>query len=113
VGDVILDKHDGSPDSLAIVDYKTAIDDRELGLQLQVYAAAGMREGLDVQGAFLHDMDKGERSVVDISPSAIEKALRVVTDAATGIKDRVFEPQPEISKCTRCDVRVFCRKSAK
>ncbi len=110
--DVILDRHDGAPDTLAIVDYKTAIDDRELGLQLKVYAAAGLREGLDVQGAFLHDLDKEDRRPVDISPSAIEGALKKVTDAATGIKDRVFEPQPEFTKCSRCDVRAFCRKSA-
>jgi DNA helicase-2/ATP-dependent DNA helicase PcrA len=111
--DVILDKHDGSADSLAIVDYKTSIDERELGLQLQVYAAAGLREGLDVQGAFLHDLDKADRQPVDISPSAIEGALLVVTDAAQGIKDRKFDPNPEVSRCSRCDVRAFCPKVAK
>jgi len=110
--DVILDKHDGSPDSLAIVDYKTAIDDRELGLQLQVYAAAGLREGLDVQGAFLHDLDKEERITVDITESSIDAALKVVVDAATGIKNREFDAKPETSKCSRCDVRAFCRKAA-
>ena len=111
--DVILDKHEGSPDSLAIVDYKTAIDDRELGLQLQVYAAAGLREGLDVRGAFLHDLDQEQRQEVDISPKSLEAALKIVVDAAAGIKNREFEPNPEKSRCSRCDVRAFCPKVAK
>jgi len=111
--DVILDRHEGAVDSLAIVDYKTAIDDRELGLQLQVYAAAGLREGLDINGAYLHDLDKQDRKSVDISIASIDAALVKVTDAAQGIKNRVFEAQPEKSKCSRCDVRAFCPKLAK
>lgn len=111
--DVILDRHDGAPDSLAIVDYKTAIDDRELGLQLQVYTAAGLREGLAVSGAFLHDLDEQKRLTVDISPAALQGAISVVVGAAKGIKNRKFEPNPEKSRCSRCDVRAFCPKAAK
>jgi len=110
--DVILNKHNGSPDSLAIVDYKTAIDDRELGLQLQVYAAAGLREGLAVDGAFLHDLDEQKRLPVDISSAALADAIDIVIDAATGIKNRNFKPSPEVSRCSRCDVRAFCPEAA-
>ena len=111
--DVILDQHDGSYDSLAIVDYKTAIDDRELGLQLQVYTEAGLREGLSVEGAYLHDLDEQKRVPVDISTSARESAISVVIDAAKGIKNRKFEANPDKSRCSRCDVRAFCPKAMK
>jgi DNA helicase-2/ATP-dependent DNA helicase PcrA len=111
--DVILDQHDGSYESLAIVDYKTAIDDRELGLQLQVYTEAGLREGLSVEGAYLHDLDEQKRVPVDISTSARESAISVVIDAAKGIKNRKFEANPEKSRCSRCDVRAFCPKAMK
>ena len=111
--DVILDQHGGSYDSLAIVDYKTAIDERELGLQLQVYTEAGIREGLSVDGAFLHDLDAQERLTVDISPTARQSAISVIVNAAQGIKNRNFDANPEKSRCSRCDVRAFCPKVAK
>ena len=111
--DVILDQHGGSYNSLAIIDYKTAIDDRELGLQLQVYTEAGIREGLSVDGAFLHDLDAQKRLTVDTSPSARQSAISVIVNAAQGIKNRSFEANPEKSRCSRCDVRAFCPKVAK
>ena len=109
--DVILEKHDGELDSLAIVDYKTSIDDRELGLQLQVYAAAGLREGLEVKGAFLHDLEESSRQHVDISKSAIEAALKIVSTAAKGIKERKFDAQPGKNICGKCDVKSICKSA--
>ena len=107
--DVILDKEGGKKDRLAIVDYKTEIDDRELGLQLQVYVAAGQREGLDIQGAFLHDLGDAKRVPVDTSPEALRVAVQTVVDAADGIRNRNFTASPDKSKCARCDVRAMCR----
>ena len=109
--DIILDEHHGGTQSLAIVDYKTSIDDRELGLQLQVYAAAGLGEGLDVRGAFLHDLEESSRHSVDISKSAIEATLNIVSAAAKGIKERKFEPKPQIKVCGKCDVRAICKSA--
>jgi DNA helicase-2/ATP-dependent DNA helicase PcrA len=107
--DVILDKEGGKEERLAIVDYKTEIDDRELGLQLQVYMAAGQREGLDVQGAYLHDLGAATRVAVDTSPEAIANAVQIVVNAADGIRNRDFTASPDKSKCSRCDVRAMCR----
>jgi DNA helicase-2/ATP-dependent DNA helicase PcrA len=49
--DVILDQEGGVPTALAIVDHKTSTtgEPAEHALQLQVYADAGLREGLDVR----------------------------------------------------------------
>jgi len=110
--DVILDRHEGKTDSLAIVDYKTSTDGRELDLQLQIYTIAGQREGLDVQGAFIHDLGSANRESVDTSPAALQEAVNVVMEAAKGIKERKFEAQPTIPKCGRCDVRAICRSAA-
>ena len=107
--DVILDKGETGIEKLAIVDYKTEIDERDLGLQLQVYTIAGLREGLNVEGAFLHDLGKGERVPVDTSEPSLESALLTVEAAAHGIKARRFDASPEKSKCARCDVRAMCR----
>jgi DNA helicase-2/ATP-dependent DNA helicase PcrA len=111
--DVILDKHDGKPDSLAIVGYKTSTDGKELDLQLQIYALAGIREGLDVQGAFVHDLGSANREPVDTSQKSLDGAVDIVISAAEGIKNRVFEAKPTIPKCGRCDVRAICRAAAK
>ena len=110
--DVILDRHQGKPDSLAIVDYKTSAEGRELNLQLQIYTIAGQREGLDVQGAFIHDLGSANRESVDTSSTALQSAINIVTGAAKGIKERKFDAQPSISKCGRCDVRAICRAAA-
>ena len=63
--DVILDEEGGVPTALAIVDYKTSthgeISDHDL--QLQVYADAGRREGLDVRAAYVHDLKAAARDV--------------------------------------------------
>jgi phosphomannomutase len=49
-------------------------------------------------------------SLVDLSQM---RRLKIVVDAAAGIKNREFEPNPEKSRCSRCDVRAFCPKVAK
>lgn len=111
--DVILDRHEGKPESLAIVDYKTSTEGRELDLQLQIYTVAGQREGLDVRGAFIHDLSSYNRESVDTSDSALERAIETVSNAAQGIKDRVFEAKPTAPKCGRCDVRAICKAAIK
>jgi CRISPR/Cas system-associated exonuclease Cas4 (RecB family) len=111
--DVILDKHEGKPDSLAIVDYKTSTEGRELDLQLQIYTVAGQREGLDVQGAFIHDLGSANRAPVDTSKKALDAAVKTVVAAAEGIKNREFEAKPTVPKCGRCDVRPICKAAAK
>lgn len=111
--DVILDRHEGKAESLAIVDYKTSTEGRELDLQLQIYTVAGKREGLDVRGAFIHDLSNYKRESVDTSESALEEAIETVTTAAKGIKNRVFEAKPTAPKCSRCDVRAICKAAIK
>ncbi len=111
--DVIIGENEGGAESLAIVDYKTSVDERELGLQLQVYTAAGLREGLEVRGAYLHDLEKEQREPVPITTADLEKAVAKVEDAAKKIKLREFEATPEKKKCGRCDVRAMCLKAVK
>lgn len=109
--DVILDLHEGKPDNLAIIDYKTGTEGQEFDLQLQIYSEAGLREGLEVRGAFVHDLKENKRIVIDTSDIARAQAIGAVTDAVRQIKERDFEAKPEVSKCGRCDVRSICRAS--
>jgi len=109
--DVILQQHDGVAERLAIVDYKTSVSDQDFSLQAQVYAEAGIREGLEVAGAYIHGLSERNRVEVDISPAAREQALAKVQLAVTGIKERKFEASPSKSKCGMCDVRAICRSS--
>jgi DNA helicase-2/ATP-dependent DNA helicase PcrA len=65
--DVILDYENGIPKALALVDYKSATDgEQSFDLQIQVYADAGKREGLDVQAGYIHDLATGARESVDV-----------------------------------------------
>jgi DNA helicase-2/ATP-dependent DNA helicase PcrA len=109
--DVIIDQHDGVVDNLAIVDYKTSIGDQNFDLQLQIYAEAGTREGLQVQAAYLHDLREGNRKQVSVDVTSRINAVGVAQEAVKGIKTRIFEAKPEASKCGRCDVRAICKAS--
>jgi DNA helicase-2/ATP-dependent DNA helicase PcrA len=111
--DVILDKHDGVINNLAIVDYKTSIGEQEFDLQLQIYAEAGTREGLNVRGAYVHDLRDASRAEVPIDVESRSKAVQVAEEAVRGIKNREFEAKPTPSKCGRCDVRAICLSAAK
>lgn len=106
--DVILDREDGVPSALAIVDYKTSTDGSltPYELQLRVYADAGRREGLDVRGAYVHDL-MGERKSIEIDDATIQSAELRVEAAAHKIRNREFEPSPG-PRCRTCEVRTIC-----
>ncbi|MBM4075832.1 MAG: Dna2/Cas4 domain-containing protein, partial [Planctomycetes bacterium] len=107
--DVILDQEGGVPTGLAIVDYKTSTkkDLTNHDLQLQVYTIAGQREGLDVRGAYVHDLKLSDRTAVSIAKNSLAGAVDTVQKAATDIKLRKFQPNPGI-RCRGCEVRSVC-----
>ena len=95
--DVILDQEGGSPTGLAIVDYKTSTDSAEdHALQLQIYADAGIREGLEMKGAFVHDLgDSAQpRTRIEISSEDITAAEVTVAQASEQILENDFHPSP-------------------
>lgn len=106
--DVIYDQHDGQPDHLAIVDYKTSTGGAIEPLQLQVYVQAGRREGLTVDAAYVHDMSTATRHDVPVSHADIASAEATVIATAASLKSRDFTPAPELAKCRACDVRKVC-----
>jgi DNA helicase-2/ATP-dependent DNA helicase PcrA len=110
--DVILDKHDGVINNLAIVDYKTSVGEQEFDLQLQIYAEAGTREGLTVRGAYVHDLRDASRVEVAIDIDSRKHAVDIAEKAVLGIKNGEFEAKPTVSKCGRCDVRAICLSAA-
>lgn len=112
--DVILDHENGVPTALAIVDYKTSTagEIADHALQLQVYADAGRREGLDVRGAYVHDLKAARRDPIDVSPADIAGAERTVAEAVVRLKARDYVPNPG-DRCRRCEVRTICRSAKK
>ncbi|MHB1533162.1 MAG: RecB family exonuclease [Acidimicrobiales bacterium] len=110
--DVILDYEEGIPRALAILDYKTStVATVEHGLQLQVYADAARREGLDVRGAYVHDLKAGARSSVDVTAPAITTAEVTVGHVAEGLRARDYTPSPG-PRCRTCEVRTICAVAA-
>ena len=112
--DVILSHHGGTPDSLAVVDYKTVKgDDRDslFEFQLQIYAVAGKAEGLGIDAALLHHLGDGKRKSVDISPAALNATFSRVVGLVEGLRLRQFAPKPEVKKCEVCDFKQICQHS--
>jgi DNA helicase-2/ATP-dependent DNA helicase PcrA len=106
--DVILDREGGVDTALAIVDYKTSVAAPEKhALQLQVYASAGRREGLDVRGAYLHDLRRGDVHRVQIALSDLKAAEHRVRGIAGALTRRDYTARPG-EHCRSCDVRNLC-----
>ena len=107
--DVILDKEGGVPTALAIVDYKTSTKGEPLehALQLQVYADAGRKEGLDVVAAYVHDLKAASRDPVDVGEVAIGDAEAIVAEATVRLRARDYRANPG-SRCRTCEVRTIC-----
>lgn len=110
--DVILDRHAGQPDALAIVDYKTTKghdQDATFAFQLSVYAAAGRAEGLDVQAAYLHHLEESARTEVPIAPKDTAKAVAKVEGLVRELREALFVAKPEKKRCEPCEYRRLCR----
>lgn len=98
---MILDSEGGEQAALAIVDYKTSTDegpeaDADYALQLAAYAYAyaGRREGLNVRGAYVHDLKEAERKPVDVTPAAIQAAETEVENSVRELRERRFRAKP-------------------
>jgi len=107
--DVILDREGGQPGALAIVDYKTATDedDRIHRLQLQIYTAAGRREGLDVHAAYLMDLQKAEPRTVNVTAAVVSSAEEWATESVVRLLAEEFPTRPG-AHCEHCDVSRIC-----
>ena len=112
--DVILDQEGGVPTALAILDYKTSTERRRATtrLQLQVYADAGRREGLDVRGAYVHDLKAATRATRSPStPTTSPLPRRRSSDAAAAPPSARLRAEPG-PRCRRCEVRTICARCA-
>ena len=108
--DVILDREDGNIHALALVDYKSSLRrEQDFDLQLQVYASAGRREGLNVAAAYVHDLAEADRIPVDIGEAAIKTAENSVGEAIERFRGADFPPTPSHKACGGCDMRPVCR----
>ncbi len=107
--DVILDHEGGVAAQLAIVDYKTSVagETQDHALQLQVYADAGRREGLDVTAAYVHDLKAASRAAIPVDRGSVEDAETRVAQAAVQIRNRDYRANPGV-RCRKCEVRTIC-----
>ena len=97
--DVILDQEGGVPTALAIVDYKTSTTGEiaDHALQLQVYADAGRREGLDVRAAYVHDLKAAARDPIACRRRRRSPApRRSWPRRPTRIRARDYAPNPGV-----------------
>jgi DNA helicase-2/ATP-dependent DNA helicase PcrA len=110
--DVILDREGGMSDNLAIVDYKTANDQKSddvFAFQLAIYASAGRGEGLSVESAYLHQLKESSRTGIPIDAFTVEAARSRANGLIKEIVAGNFPAKPDKSHCRMCDVRAICK----
>ena len=110
--DVILDYEGGQPGAMAIVDYKTAVDntrDEMYSFQLAIYAAAGQAEEINVRAAYLHNLHDGTRIPVATDMQATVSARQKASELIHSIASGDFSAKPHKDKCRNCDTRFVCK----
>jgi DNA helicase-2/ATP-dependent DNA helicase PcrA len=110
--DVILDRHGGRIENLAIVDYKTSTSadrDERYEQQLRVYAAAARQEGLQVGACFLHDLSSSGRRGVNADEGETSDAVEWARNRFGLIASGTFAPKPSKDGCSACDFHKVCR----
>lgn len=88
------------------MDYKTSADPAAsdaCALQLAIYADAGLREGLPIEAAYIHDLKAADRQPVDVSPAAITASAHTVetTVAWPAPADLPRQPRPSLPPLRR------------
>lgn len=111
--DVILDREDGVPSAMAIVDYKTGVDGDEPAAvhehQLRIYTSAGRKEGIDVRGAYLMDLKAGATHGVEVAITDLQGAESWATSTVARLQSADFTPDSsDKKKCQHCDVSLIC-----
>lgn len=113
--DAVVADAPGPNPRLTLLDYKaTTAPEREASYvwQLQVYAAAGRREGLNIDAGWLHEMSTGNRESVAVDAAAVEKAEARVSELLTAMKGGELEARPSTGRCRKCDWRPVCGLAA-
>ncbi len=113
--DVVVADAPGPNPKLTLLDYKaTTAPEREASYvwQLQVYAAAGRREGLVIDAGWLHEMSTGIRQPVDLDPMAVQRAEARVTELMARMRGGELEAKPSRARCRKCDWRPVCGRAA-
>ncbi|MEO8468262.1 MAG: ATP-dependent DNA helicase [Chloroflexota bacterium] len=82
-------------------------------LQLQIYAMAyEAMTGRLPDAVQLHFLDSGLIGQASVEPDRLAKARNRISAAATGIRARDYEAQPDTMACTYCPYREICPSSA-
>jgi DNA helicase-2/ATP-dependent DNA helicase PcrA len=109
------------PERVTITDYKSsdvrdparAKERARESLQLQIYAMAYQAETGRLPDALqLWFLESGLVGRVAVDPKRLEKAGDSIRRAASGIRARRFEAQPDYLACTYCAFRDICPSSA-
>ena len=123
-GDIVrgrYDRVDATAEGAIITDYKSSdvrdqrkADERARdSLQLQVYALAWEAETGELpQGMELHFLDSGVVGRVTPDARRLDRARRILTQAADGIRAGDFPARPDMVGCGYCPYREICPSSA-
>jgi DNA helicase-2/ATP-dependent DNA helicase PcrA len=85
----------------------------ELSLQVQLYAHASQEVlGQNAKTGSVHLLKDNQRIEVPVSDEAISAAVANVEWAVNRIIDGDFPMRPHVDKCSSCDFRDLCSKSA-
>ena len=82
------------------MDYKTSADPAAsdaCALQLAIYADAGLREGLPIEAAYIHDLKAADRQPVDVSPAAITASAHTVETTVAACASGSSTPAPALA----------------
>lgn len=103
----------GNLTAVEIIDFKTEKKDGVYEVnhdrQLRFYAIACLKSlGLRPKKAFVHHLDKNEKSEVDISPARLDETRDGIRKDVKRILAKKFTAKPKKHICEECDYRIIC-----
>lgn len=89
------------------MDFKTSLthennDDHKV----QVNASAGLREGVDVVGAYVQNLAKADLNSVDVWEAALTNAKEWALESLDRCRGGDLNPGPSRPNCMGCDMRL-------
>ena len=102
-----------------VIDFKTMelpddsidYDWRDMSIQVQLYSKAAKEiMGENVETGYIHTLKDNKRTAIPVDESSVEKAIKAIEWAVSGILSNDFPMRPCKTNCDRCDFKAMCAR---
>ena len=102
-----------------VIDFKTMeipnqedYDWRDMSIQVQLYSKAAKEiMGENVETGYIHTLKDNKRTSIPVDDNSVDKAIKAIEWAVSGILSNDFPMRPCKSNCEKCDFKFLCTRT--